>query len=251
MTSIRTAPRASPAAPPSSNQAEPSTWAIGVLTIGQSPRPDGLSRDIQAVLGARVRVVERGALDGLAADDVERLAPAADDYRLITLLRDGRSVQVSKRAILERLQAQIEVLEDDEGVDATLMMCTGAFPAFRHRRSLLLPQAALYGATIGMASGGRIGSLTPLATQVAQARDKWRELGVPDAEVVVANPYGDDPTGEVAAASADARDAGAQVLFMDCFGYNLTMKAAARHAFGGPVVLARSLAARLLVEMVD
>jgi protein AroM len=251
MTTMRAAPQVTPLATPRSQATEPTTKTVGVLTIGQSPRPDGLSQDLQAVLGSRVRVVERGALDGLSATEVEQLAPEADDYRLITLLRDGRSVQVSKRAILERLQAQIGALEADEGVDATLMLCTGEFPAFRHRRPLLLPQAALYGATIGIASGSRIGSLTPLATQVGQARRKWREMGVPDAEVVVANPYGDDPAREIAAASAAARDAGAQVLFMDCFGYNLTMKAAARAVFGGPVVLARSLAARLLVEMID
>ncbi|MBA2521045.1 MAG: AroM family protein [Chloroflexia bacterium] len=238
-------------APPRSNATKPTTTTVGVLTIGQSPRPDTLSQDMQAVLGSRVRVIERGALDELSETEIQRLAPGTDDYHLITLLRDGRSVHVSKRAILDRLQAQLGALEDDEGVDATLMLCTGEFPAFSHRRPLLLPQAALYGATIGIANGGRIGLLTPLATQVEQARRKWREMGVPDAEVVVANPYGDDPAGAIAAAGAAARDAGARVLFMDCFGYNLTMKAAARHAFGRPVVLARSLAARLLVEMID
>jgi hypothetical protein len=36
---------------------------------------------------------------------------------------------------------------------------------------------------------------------------------------------------------------------MDCFGYDLAMKAAARRAFGGPVVLARTLAARLIAEL--
>lgn len=238
-------------APPSADPTQTARATIGVLTIGQSPRPDGLSKDIQAVLGPNLRVVERGALDGLSETEIQGLAPQPGDYQLITLLRDGRSVQLSKRVILQRLQTQISELEEHEGVDAILLMCTGAFPAFTHRNPLLLPQAALYGAMVGIAAGGRIGALTPLGTQVEQAQRKWRELGVAGVEVVAANPYGEDPEGTIAAASVAAREAGAQALFMDCFGYDLAMKAAARQSFGGPVVLARSLAARLLVEMIS
>lgn len=64
-----------------------------------------------------------------------------------------------------------------------------------------------------------------------------------------ANPYGDDPIGAIEEASDAASEAGVAVLFMDCFGYDLTMKAAARRGFDGPVVLARTLAARLVAEL--
>jgi AroM protein len=40
-------------------------------------------------------------------------------------------------------------------------------------------------------------------------------------------------------------------VFMDCFGYDSVMKSAARRSFGGPVVLARTLAARLIVELCE
>ena len=226
------------------------TGTIGVLTIGQSPRPDRLSQDIQVVLGPGLQVVDRGALDGMSLGEIQALAPQAGEYHLITLLRDGTPVHVSKRLILQRLQSQIDELEEREGVEATLLMCTGDFPAFSHRKPLLLPQAALYGVVTGIAAGGRIGALIPLESQREQARRKWRDLGVTDVEVVEASPYGEDPVATVAAASVAVRQAGARVLFMDCFGYDLAMKAAARKAFGGPVVLARSLAARLLMELV-
>lgn len=223
---------------------------IGVLTIGQSPRPDKLGDDIQTVLGPELTVVERGALDGLTADDVRELAPRSeDDYRLITLLRDGQSVVIRKEAILPLLQQQITWLEQEAGVIATLLMCTGAFPTFEHERPLLAPQEALYGAVIGMAGGGRIGALTPLEAQVEQARRKWRDMGVQEVDIVPASPYGEDPLEVVAGAADAARRAGNTILFMDCFGYDLAMKAAARRAFGGPVVLARTLAGRFIEEM--
>jgi protein AroM len=193
-------------------------------------------------------VLERGALDGLSRSEIDAMAPTEGDYRLITLLRDGTSVQIAKRHILARLQAHIDDLEA-QGVAVTLLMCTGEFPPFRHERPLVAPQAALYAVVRALAEGGRVASLTPLATQVEQAGRKWASLGVPDAVVVDADPYGADPIAAVAAGAARAREAGATVLFMDCFGYDLRMRDAAREAFRGTVVLARSMAARLAAEV--
>lgn len=223
------------------------TLKVGLLTIGQAPRKDGLASDVRQVLGG-VEVLERGALDGLGDEEIAKMRPDEGDYRLITLLRDGRSVQVAKRHLLPRLQAQIDALEG-EGVDVTLLMCTGEFPSFRHQRPLLAPQAALYAVVIALASGGRVASLTPLDTQVEQARRKWSSLGVATAFVTDADPYGSDPCGQVKAGAGNAAEAGASVLFLDCFGYDLRMKKAAQEAFPGHVVLARSLAARLAAEV--
>jgi protein AroM len=226
------------------------TATVGVLTIGQSPRPDGLGRDIRAVLGPAVTVIERGALDGLSRDEIAAMSPKEGDYRLITLLNDGTSVQLSEPKVLARIQAQITDLEQSDEVDAVLLMCTGEFPRFEHAKPLLAPQDALYGTVIGLAGDGRVGDLVPLAEQIEYSRRKWRDLGAADAVVDFASPYGTDPIAAIAEAAGRVRAAGATVLFMDCFGFNLEMKAAAQAAFGGPVVLARSMAARLIAEMI-
>lgn len=224
---------------------------LGVLTIGEAPRPDMLTAEMERALGGGCRLVERGALDGLADAEVAALAPTPDDYLLVTLRADGVPVRIGKQRLLPLLQRQINRLEQEDGVAGTLLMCTGAFPAFHHDRLLLQPQEALYHSVIGLAAGSLPGSLTPLPEQIGQARKKWAEHGVPDAVVVSADPYGQDPLAAVAAGARQARERGAGVLFMDCFGYNRAMKEAARRGFGGPVVLARSLAARLLAEMTE
>jgi len=223
---------------------------VGLLTIGEAPRPDGLARDMAQVLG-NVRVVERGALDGLDTSGVVALAPGEGDDTLVTLRADGSSVRIAKRGILQRLQLRIEQLEGEDGADVVLLMCTGAFPPFRHERPLLVPQRALY-ATVGAyaAGGGRIGSLTPLAEQREAALRKWRDFGREDVAVRTADPYARDAVSQVERAANELREDGAKVLFMDCFGYDLGMKAAARKEFGGPVVLARSMAARMAMEVV-
>lgn len=222
---------------------------LGVLTIGQSPRPDGLAADVQTIVGPGLRVIERGALDGLVREEIAGLSPRDGQYRLITLLNDGTAVQIRKEAILTRLQEQITRLETEDNVVGTLLLCTGAFPPFYHDRSLIQPQAALYGAVQGLGSHGQIGALLPLPEQCEQGRAKWRKFGVTDVVLGVANPYGDDPCGRVADAASAAREMGASVLFLDCFGYDLAMRDAARQSFGGAVVLARGLAARLMAEL--
>lgn len=224
------------------------TGAVGLLTIGQAPRPDGLASDVAAVLGD-VPVMERGALDGLALADIAAMRPQAGDDTLVTLLADGTNVTIAKRAVLPLLQQGIDALERD-GVTITLLMCTGAFPSFRHERVLLAPQAALYATVRSLAADGKVGSLTPLPEQLPMARRKWVELGVEDVVVAAADPYGHDPLGAVAAGAARLRDEGARVCFMDCFGYDLRMHDMARSVFAGPVVLARSMAARMAAEVV-
>jgi protein AroM len=101
---------------------------------------------------------------------------------------------------------------------------------------------------VGLGVGGkRIGALTPLADQLAQARAKWREYGV-DPLLAAASPYtGAD---EITPAARDLAERGAELIFMDCMGYSLAMKARAKAAAGGcPVVLARSAIARVLAEV--
>jgi protein AroM len=223
---------------------------IGIVTIGQSPRPDGLGEDIQRVLGPDAVVVERGALDGVEREELIRLQPKPGEYRLITKLRDGTSVEIGKAPILSKLQDQITDLEDSVGVDAILLMCTGSFPPFDHKKPLLLPQEALYGAVAGIAGSGSVGALIPLESQRSQAQAKWREFGLENVDLFVANPYSAEPFSDVATAADAARTAGSAVLFLDCFGYDITMKATAWEAFQGPVVLARTLAARFIAEIV-
>jgi protein AroM len=220
---------------------------LGVLTIGEAPRADDTVAELRQVLGPDWAILERGALDGLGRAEIAALAPRPGEYVLITILADGTSVTLGKPRILARLQQQIEAFGGD-GVDAILLLCTGTFPEFKSERLIVQPQPVLHHLVLGLAGTGRsVGVLTPLAVQVAQAREKWREHGV-DPLVAAASPYaaGDEITG----AARDVAARGADLIFMDCMGYSLAMKARARAAAGGrAVILARSAVARVLAEV--
>jgi protein AroM len=223
-----------------------SARTIGVLTIGQAPRADDVVSELVQVLGPGYTIAERGALDDLDAAEIAARGPEPGQYLLISLLRSGQSVTLSKQKILPLIQEKIDAFGDD-GVDAILLLCTGAFPEFKSDRLIVRPQEALYHLTLGLARGKRIGALTPLADQLEQTRAKWREYGV-DPLLVAASPYTE--ADEITPAARDLAARGAELIFMDCMGYSLAMKARAKAAAGGcPVVLARSAIARVLAEV--
>jgi len=217
---------------------------IGALSIGQTPRADDLMREIAATLGPSFRVVERGALDPLTRQQVADLAPQPGQFALITLLRDGNPVKLGKPKLLPLLQARIAELEA-EGVDAILILCTGAFPVFTSRVPVVRPQAALYNLAMGLAAPGRAGVLVPLAEQIEQAEAQCQAIGMP-AVVAVADPYTDTQLADAVRAFARADVA---LCLMDCFGYSLAMKRAVQESLGRPALLARTALARVMAEL--
>ena len=76
---------------------------VGLVTIGQSPRPDLIEEYERALPGARL--VQAGALDGLSEAEILALAPGAGDDVLVSRLRTGREVRLARRYLEPRLQS--------------------------------------------------------------------------------------------------------------------------------------------------
>ena len=215
---------------------------LGLVTIGQTPRTDLVPHLSRYWPG--VQVLEAGALDGLTSGQVRDTPIRPGDEQLTSRLADGSSVAFGRDLILERLQGCISGLERD-GADAVLLMCTGTFPAFDHDRPLLSAHSLLLGAVAALADGP-LGVLCPLPEQAEGSRAKFAHLG--EVLVEVRDPYRDDAEQLREAAGALVRR-GATTLVMDCMGYTDEQRATARAA-GVPVILARSVVARLAAEVV-
>ncbi|WP_129790139.1 AroM family protein [Promicromonospora panici] len=220
---------------------------LGVVTIGQTPRVD-LTPELAPLLPG-VTLVERGVLDGCTDDEIAGFAPAPDDHALTTRLRDGRAAVIGEASVLRRLPALISELE--RHVDAVLLACTGPFPALAHTKPLFVPDRIIAHAVAAFAGdGGTVGVLAPLPEQAADTTAKFsRVLGAGTRVAVAAgSPYTDPEPTLRAAASRLAAD-GAEVIALDCFGYTAAMRDAVADASGLPVVVARSVAARLAAEV--
>lgn len=217
------------------------TARLGVLTIGESPRDDVLP-EMRVHLG--VPVTEAGALDGLGAGGLARLRPEGDDEVLVTRLSSGASVRVGRPAVAPLVQQRIEALEA-AGVAATLLVCTGTFAPFRHRRPVLHADRLLHAAVGAAAEHTCLGVVCPGADQLTATTQRWSGRGNA-VKVAAASPY--EAASPVAEAARSLAVGGAALVVLDCMGYteaHARAARAARAASGRPVVLARSAVARV------
>ncbi len=221
----------------------PARPKVGLLTIGQSPRVDMVPEMLAWLDGAQP--LERGALDGLTAAQVAAMRPQEGDHTLVTRLRDGSSAVIGKSHILPRMQEAIDELEA-AGAEVSILLCTGEFPAFRHSKPLLPADQLLVHGVKALAQGARVGLICPLAEQEQDVRRKWSDL-TEDLQVAVGSPYG-----ELEAILQAARRLAAgkvEFIVLDCMGFTQAMKQRVRQEVQIPVLLARSVVARLAAEV--
>lgn len=218
---------------------------IGVVTIGQAPRDD-LTPELAAHLPG-VELVERGALDGLTTDEIAQFAPTLQEVPVITRLANGTSVTVSHSRITRLLRLALEAVAAD-GVKTIILACTGEFSEI-NMPCVLRPGTLIRRALTGYAECGyRIGVVCPLEDQIEVIERFWGDVGIP-VRVAAADPYAASSTDLAAAAERVVRD-GATLVVLDCIGYRERERQTARDACGVPVILARSLTARLAGELV-
>ncbi|MCR4429526.1 MAG: AroM family protein [Tepidanaerobacteraceae bacterium] len=217
---------------------------IGLLTIGQAPRVD-LVPEIKTVLGEDVEIIERGALDGLTIKEVEALYPRQDDEVLVTRMADGTEVKVAEREIFPRLKEKIKNLEA-EGINTIFLACTGEFPSFDSASLIVRPQKVLHHVVSSLAEGLTLGIIIPDERQVVSAKERWSTVA---SKVIVepGSPYAGMENIEKAAKLLAT--SGVDLVVMDCMGYTLQMKDVVLQHVKKPVILARSIVAKVVSEL--
>lgn len=137
---------------------------IGMLTIGQTPRND-LIPGLMDILGPGYEVVEAGALDGHTMDDVNRIDLNPAHYILVSRMRDGTEIKITKKYVIPLMQKQLDLLED-QGVRLTVVMCTGKFPQFKSRGLVVTPSEVLKGVIAGSLKEGKLAVVYPTEEQI-------------------------------------------------------------------------------------
>jgi protein AroM len=202
--------------------------------------------EISEILGEGIEVLEAGALDGLSIEEVRGFYPDKRDYILCTRMADGTEVVVGKKFILPRIQKHIQRLTTG-GAEMILLLCTGKFPEFSSERLLIEPQMILDHVIFALQGEQRkIGLMLPLQDQMEQAKKKYRKL---KGELILqpASPYAKKD--QISIAAKAFRKANPQIIVMHCMGYTRAMKNRVREITGKPVILARSLVALTMKEM--
>jgi protein AroM len=219
---------------------------LGTLTIGQAPRPD-VTPIIDAHVPAAVRRVHRGVLDGLPRREIDaRYRPAAGEAVLVTRLRDGSVVELSRERMRLGVQRALAALES-EGCAAILLLCTGTFAGLACEKAWLIePDHIIPGVVAGLVEHRRLGVVVPIAGQIASESGKWNGLARPPL-YAAASPYCEEPDALVAAA-AELKARGAAAILLDCIGFTERHRAVLR-PLELPVILSNAVAAKAVGEL--
>jgi protein AroM len=209
---------------------------LGLVTIGQTPRPD-----FEALFGAcapGVPVDVRGALDGLTDDQVAALE-VADAYPLLVRLRSGSTAEVPLATLVPLVEWRGRELAA-AGASLVVVLCAGAFPDIACGAPVLLP-GRLLPAVVASLGARRVGIVTPVAGQVAAAHAKWVADGF-EPVVRAASPV---HHADIVTTAADLAAHELDLVVLDCMGHDERYRTAFAERCGHPVLAAQTLVARV------
>jgi protein AroM len=218
---------------------------IGLLTIGQSPRDD-LLPSLLEILGDRNMIIEAGALDNHTKEEIKKIKLIPEDYILISRMRDGTEIKVTKKYVLPLLQNRIDEIEN-QGVRITLIMCTGKFPQFNSKGLIVTPSEILKGVLEGCIKEGKLGVVYPTSEQMVYAQ---KEFGRPGIEVYAdaVSPYKPNKVNDL---TSRLKERDLDLIFLNCFGFPQELKRNILEETGKPVILSNTLVARVIKELIS
>jgi len=216
---------------------------VASLTVGQTPRSD-LLPDILAQLPMALEVQEFGALDGLSEREIAGLAPRAGETCLVTRLRSGVDVVVSRPWVMRRME------ELCRGIDATrfdllIVLTTGLFREFESECPTVNAQRAIDAVIAALAGAGQtVGVIYPLRRQV----DENAAYSVRGCALRLTHAAGGDAA-ELLRAADDLR--GCDLVVLNSVAYAEADRQVVAGRMGRPAILARRVVAGAIQLLLD
>ncbi len=218
---------------------------IGIISIGQSPRPDiiAIFRD---AWGDRAEILETGALDGLTHADVEKMTPYKGDDVLVVKMADGQQHIVGQQHLVPRIQASVEKLALQK-ITAAILLCTGNFAPFSCSFPFIIPQKIVDNTVAALVREGQaVGVMIPTRAQQQQMRRNLTDNGIIPVFASASPHFGEQ--GIIDAARQLQRH-DLYLIVMHCFGYTRRMRDIVKKTTGKPVLLSNMLVAKVTGEL--
>lgn len=221
------------------------TPILGIVTIGQTPRPDLAEAFGAEAPNAAVRVA--GALDGISAADLAilQVATVSDVYPLLVRLASGTHIEVPLARLVPRVTAAARRLAAD-GASVIVVACAGGFPDVPCPVPVLLPGRIVPAVAGALSRTRRVGIVTPNRAQVPFAEAKWRADGF-EPTVTWASPSRDD---EMARAAGELIGVDLDLIVIDCMGHADDARRAMAQWTGKLVIAAQSVVAKVAGALV-
>ncbi|MBD3308544.1 hypothetical protein GF339_19110 [candidate division KSB3 bacterium] len=218
---------------------------IGMISIGQSPRPDILSI-FHDNWGDRAEMIEAGALDGVTEPEVIQMTPQKGDDVLVIKMADGHQHLVGRRYLIPRIQHCVDTLMIQKPT-AFILLCTGDFRPFYAPVPFIIPQRIVDHTIAAFVSPGQmVGVMIPTGAQQKQMRRKLARYGVVPV-FASASPHTGEQ--EITAAAYELRRHDLTLIVMHCFGYTRRMRQIVQEILGKPTLLSNMLVAKVTGEV--
>jgi protein AroM len=219
--------------------------SVGMITVGQSPRDD-IVPNMSQILGSNIEVIEKGALDGLSAEEIQSLAPKDGENPLCTRLSSGQQVILGKESLISLVQERIDEL-NGAAVDLIVLLCTGHFPRFKSRCLVVEAEKVVDRCVEALVDDRHtVGVVVPLPEQMRQAKEKLSTI-TPKVHVCSASPYG--PQEEVRQAAEILCAKKVDLVVLHCMGFSADHRTAMRNITKRPVLMANAIVARTAAEL--
>lgn len=216
------------------------------LAISHVPR-----NDIQPLLLEHLpeqQIAHVVLLEGLSVAEIEQqYAPVAGEKGIMVHLPDGSSLALSVKKVEDGLQKWILILES-EGFETILMCCPRRFASLYANSAVLLePDRLIPPLVKAIVADHQVGIVVPLAEQIKEQADKWKNLSKQPC-FAVASPYQSDDE-KLIDAALSLQEQGADVLVLDSIGYHQRHRDFLQKLLGIPVLLSVVLVAELAAEL--
>ena len=217
--------------------------SLAILTIGIVPMQEVLPLLTEYI--DEDNISHHSLLGKLSREEVmAEYAPEAGEDTILTLLNDNHLAHVSRRKVERDLQGVVEVL-DNQGYDVIILMSTANISSMTARNTIFLePSRILPPLVSSIVEDHQVGVIVPVEELLTVQAQKWQKPPV----FSLGNPIHDSEQ-KIIDAGKELLAKGADVIMLDCLGFNQRHRDLLQKQLDVPVLLSNVLIARLAAEL--
>ena len=220
---------------------------LAFATIGEAPRDD-LVPYLRSKLPPELEVEEDGVLNHLDAAGRRELDAHDDTLHMVTRDGEGNAYRLNYQRTLPHMQYVVDGLVD-RGADLVVILCGADWSPVKAPVPVVNPGVLFPNLVQALGKGLKLGVIKPDEGQIPHTQKHYVSIGL-DPVVTAASPYGSDRLELARRAAETLRKEGAEMLWMTCVGMDEDMRDAVHEILPVPTILARSVLARAIAELV-